>query len=151
MKTTLHRARKAMSAYDAERAAPSAERFASHQRVLERFLAGLATHDVAAIEQLLSDDVCALSDGGEFLAARRPILGASRVARMYVSLARKRTGGSFSLRTLNGLPALVAVFDGARPGEASRVVTRCDLDRDGKIVAVHSILATAKIAHLFSG
>src|SRR5581483_7432598 len=78
--------------------------------------------------------------GGEAPAGRVPVVGASRVAKLYVNLVHRHAAclGPFGWRMLNGLPALVA------PGYALRV----DVDADGRITAVHALLASRKLAAL---
>ncbi len=147
VRTTHHRARRAMAAYDRRRCVPGRDLQQRTRAALERFLAALTQGDLPAVEAMLADDVEARSDGGgEFQAARRPIRGRSRVARFYWNLARR--GGQaarITLRMLNGLPAAVVELAPAGDRLAPRFVTRVDVDADGRIVAVHSVLASAKL------
>jgi RNA polymerase sigma-70 factor (ECF subfamily) len=97
---------------------------------------------------LLADDVRSLSDGaGEFHAARVPVVGKAKVARFFLGLAKRRTAGSFRIevRMLNGLPALVADFGPGRPGDPPRGIIRADLGPDGRVHAIHAVLATRKL------
>jgi RNA polymerase sigma-70 factor (ECF subfamily) len=87
VKTTHLRARRAMAAYDRARIRPTRELQRETRRALEGFLDCLSRGDVKGIEALLAADVRQLSDGGgEFGAARRPIVGAARVAGFFVGL-----------------------------------------------------------------
>src|SRR5262249_47315926 len=152
VKTTLHRARARMAAYDRARTIPTRALQERTRTALERFVGALAAADLPALESLLSDSVRALSDGaGEFHAARVPVVGRTRVACFHWNIARRRTGGTPSrieMRMLNGLPALlIELTDDAR-GEAARFVIRADVDADDRIVALHSILATRKLTAL---
>jgi RNA polymerase sigma-70 factor (ECF subfamily) len=155
VKTTHHRARRRMADYDRSRALPTRERQARTRAALERFVAALATADLAALESLLVESVRATSDGGgEFHAARVPVLGRTRVARFHWNIARRRTATavpSVEIRMLNGLPALVVGLRDRAPGEAARFVIRADVDDDGLIVALHSILASDKLTALARG
>lgn len=147
VKTTHHRARRALAAYDRARCIPTRERRARTQQALEALLASLASDDPGAVERLLAADVVAVTDGaGEFHAARKPIVGPARVARFFRNIAtRRRTAARVGFTTVNGLPAaLVQVPDG-RPGEPPRFMLRCDVDERGRITALHSVLATAKL------
>jgi RNA polymerase sigma factor (sigma-70 family) len=148
VKTTHHRARRAMREYDRARCIPTRALQERTRAVLERFVAGLATGDRAAVEALLAEDVRAVSDGaGEVHAARVPIVGRARVARFYANLAARRGPlARLELRLLNGLPALVAELPPGPPGEARRFVLRCDLDAAGRIARLHTILAARKLA-----
>jgi RNA polymerase sigma factor (sigma-70 family) len=152
VKTTHHRARRRMAAYDRRRALPTRERQARTRAALERFVAALAAADLPALEALLAESVRATSDGGgEFHAARVPIVGRTRVARFHWNIARRRTAAappSVELRMLNGLPALVIGLADRARGEAARFVIRADVDDDGRIIALDSILATAKLSAL---
>ncbi|HJQ85694.1 MAG TPA: sigma-70 family RNA polymerase sigma factor [Candidatus Binatia bacterium] len=158
VKTTHHRARRRMAAYDCSRTVPTRALQERTQAALERFVGALAAADLPAIESLLSESVRAMSDGaGEFHAARVPIVGRTRVARFHWNIARRRTATALpgmELRMLNGLPALlIEMRDGAR-NEPARFVIRADVDAEGRIVALHLILATRKltaIAHESSG
>jgi RNA polymerase sigma-70 factor (ECF subfamily) len=146
VKTTHHRARRALEPYDHARSRATPELAARAKDALHRFLHGLATADVAAVEALLTEDARALSDGaGEFAAARRPILGRARVARLYLGLMRRSPAGMrMELRMLNGLPALVA----EQPSDgktAPRLTLQCAVDAEGRITTVYSVLATRKL------
>jgi RNA polymerase sigma-70 factor (ECF subfamily) len=148
VKTSLHRARKAMSVYDGNRCRPSRALADRTAAVLKEFLAALTAGDAAACRALLAENVVCLSDGGEeFVAAKVPIVGRDRVLKFQLGLMR--VGGSSLLgveaREVNGMPALVARFRPELPRQAPRAVLRCDLDASGKIVAMYSILATAKL------
>ncbi len=89
---------------------------AAAQGVAERFLAAAATGDVQSLMDLLAPDVVFLGDGGGVVsAARRPVHGADRVARLVAGLFRKGTTmGELGLRfaVYNGMPALVVSLDG---------------------------------------
>ena len=147
VKTSHYRARRAMRDYDRARCVPTRRLQERTRQALERFLTCLLNHDVAAIEALLTANVQAVSDGGgEFLAALRPVVGRDKVVRFY-SKTNERRGSSARLhmRMLNGLPALVIEFTDNAPREVSRMVMRCDLNPDGQIKVLHSILASRKL------
>jgi RNA polymerase sigma-70 factor (ECF subfamily) len=145
VKTTHHRARRAMSAH--ERRKWSADLAEQTRETLERFLASLAAHDVPAIESMLADGVRSMSDGGgEFSAARNVIVGRERVLRFLVGLASKYGAHiATEMRTLNGLPAVVIDVPRSSARFAPRFVLRIDLGADGRIAEVHAILATRKL------
>jgi len=148
VKTSLHRARKAMSAYDTARMRPTAALASRTRAALENFLAALTAGDAASCRALLAERVVALSDGGdEFLAAKVPVVGPDRVVKLEFGLMRSIGAGigAVTMREVNGLPAVVVELNATRPRYAPRVVIRCDLDATGKIVALHSILATRKL------
>ncbi len=147
VKVSHHRARRAMRDYDRACCVPTRTLQERTRQALERFLTCLINQDVAAIEALLTADVHAVSDGGgEFLAALRPVVGRDKVVRFYTK-TNERRGPSvrLNIRMMNGLPALVIEFTDNAPREASRMVMRCDLDPDGRIKVLHSILASRKL------
>lgn len=148
VKVLHHRARRRMAAYDRTRRPPTRDLADATRTALAAFLGGITRGDVAAVEALLAADVRAISDGaGEFHAARRVVVGPTRVARFFVGLARRRpTTLATTLRTVNGLPALVVEFGPGLAGDPPRGVVRLDLDAGGRIAAVHSVLATRKLA-----
>lgn len=77
--------------------------------LLERLLAAVATGDVAGVTALLADDAVLVSDGGGVVsAARRPVVGADRVARFLVGIAtRVPDGVTMTEEELNGEDCLV--------------------------------------------
>jgi RNA polymerase sigma-70 factor (ECF subfamily) len=148
VKTVHHRARRAMAAYDRTRRPPTRDLCAATRQVLHDLVGAVITGDAARMEALLADDVRSVSDGaGEFHAARVPVVGKARVARFFLGLAKRRTAGSFRIevRMLNGLPALVADFGPGRPGDPPRGIIRADLGPDGRVHAIHAVLATRKL------
>jgi len=86
VKTTHHRARKAMAAYDGARVIPTASVRDATRAALAQFLQCLDRNDVRGVEALLAEDVRTLTDGGgEYQAALRPIVGRDKVTRFYVA------------------------------------------------------------------
>jgi RNA polymerase sigma-70 factor (ECF subfamily) len=147
VKTTHHRARRALAPYEQNRCRPTPDLVARSTEALQRFLTSLMMDDVAAVQAQLAEGVVALNDGGgQFFAARRPVVGAAKVAKL--NLGIKDLGPPVSrweIRSLNGLPALVAERDGATAKDAPRFVLRVDIDAEGRISALHTILATSKL------
>ncbi|TWS21389.1 RNA polymerase sigma-70 factor [Tsukamurella asaccharolytica] len=88
---------------------------ATARDVAERFLAATASGDVQSLMDLLAPDVVYVGDGGGVKsAARRPVLGADRVARMMIGTLRKSGDfGEMGLRfgVFNGMPGVVVSFD----------------------------------------
>lgn len=148
VRQTLGRARKAMAAYDRTRqpiTEPLQQRTAE---VLGRFLQHLQAGDAAGMEKLLAEDVVLTNDSnGVFHAARKPVVGAAKVARFHLKVARDELP-RVAVRMLNGLPAIVGEFDTAPEGFARRFVTLGWLDADGRIAEIHGIVAPAKLGTL---
>ncbi|WP_338596544.1 RNA polymerase sigma-70 factor [Saccharopolyspora sp. SCSIO 74807] len=82
---------------------------AAQQRLVERFLAAARDGDLARLERLLAADVVSWSDGGgKASAARHPVAGGARVARLIAGLLRKAPDEvAVRVREVNGGPALV--------------------------------------------
>jgi RNA polymerase sigma-70 factor (ECF subfamily) len=150
VKTTHHRARAAMDAYDAARRPPTRALQDETRAALERFAAALASGDVAQVEALLNPAAITINDtGGDYRAALRVVVGSSRVARFYLGLMKKGAAPArIVVRALNGLPALVVEVDDPPPRVAPRLVMRCELGADGRIDQIHVVLARAKLQAL---
>lgn len=153
VKVSLHRAHRALADYDRERCVPTPAMQARTRGAIETLLGALARGDIRAAEKLLADSVEALSDGGgEFFAARVPIVGRDRVLGFYAKLARRRLpGAALEIRNLNGLPALLGSFDDAPPGQPPRIAQHVVLADDGRVKQILSVLATPKLAALRFG
>jgi RNA polymerase sigma-70 factor (ECF subfamily) len=147
VKTTHHRARAAMEAYDGARSCPTAALRDKTRAALERFAFALSTGDLAAVEAALAPSAETVTDaGGDYLAALRHVTGASRVARFYLGLMKKVAPSRVVFKMLNGLPAVLIEVDDAPARYAPRLVVRCDVDEEGRIARVHTILARAKLS-----
>jgi RNA polymerase sigma-70 factor (ECF subfamily) len=148
VKVVHHRARAAMATYDQSRCVPTRDVQARTRAALEAFLGALVTGDVAAAEALLASDVRALTDGGgKSRAALVPIVGPQRVV-LFVRRLMEMRGMPIALesRMLNGLPAMVVVYPPAKdPMLAMHTVMRVDVDADGRIHALHSVVVDRKL------
>lgn len=120
---------------------------------VERFMTALLSHDTAALEQLLADEVRATSDaGGEFVAARKVVSGRASVASLFRGLRGGMAPNWVEFRTLNGEPALVASLGPTGLRTARSIVVRVELDGDGRIGEIQLLLATRKLTAVdFSG
>ena len=83
--------------------------------LLDRLLTAVATADVPGLTALLADDAVLVSDGGGVVsAARRPVVGADRVARLLVGIgSRVPEGTTLDEQEVNGEPCLVVRTAGA--------------------------------------
>jgi RNA polymerase sigma-70 factor (ECF subfamily) len=146
VKTTHHRARAAMQRYDASRRAPTRVLQERTRAALERFALALSTGDLAAVEAALAAGAVTTTDaGGDYRAALRHVVGASRVARFYLGLMKKIPPSRVVWRSMNGLPALIIERDDPPDRAAPRLVLRCDVGDDERITHVHAILARSKL------
>lgn len=125
-----------------------------HEQVVEamrRFFGAIAAGDRAAAEAALAEDVRVLSDGGgEFFAARKPVVGASKVAGFYLKLGRGNSGATFEFRILGGAPTLVFHREPGPDREAPTVCIQVEVDDDGRIARIFSVLSTAKVQAMLS-
>jgi RNA polymerase sigma-70 factor (ECF subfamily) len=85
-----------------------------HERLTEGFLRAVRGGDVDGLLRLLAEDVVSYSDGGgKVSAARRPVIGADRVARFWLGLAAKAPPGvEFRIALVNGRAGILTHIDG---------------------------------------
>jgi RNA polymerase sigma-70 factor (ECF subfamily) len=150
VKTTLHRARAAMAAYDRRRRPLTAER---RQRNLGAMLAlfeALRRGDHDAMVAALHPEARGINDGGGvYSAARRPVLGAAKLALFLRKVVELRGPPvRFELRTFNGLPALVSEHPTRSPLDAPLSVVCCEVDDQGRIEDLYTVLAPRKLSAL---
>jgi RNA polymerase sigma-70 factor, ECF subfamily len=147
VKTTHHRARRAMQDYDQARCVPTQTLQERTRQALERLLTCLFTRDITGLEKLLAADVRALSDGGgEFLANLKPVIGREKLLRFYLkTLEHQQTVAGYSIRTLNGLPALVVEFAQQLERRAPRFVQQCLINAQGQITTCYAVLSSRKL------
>ncbi|MEI5098929.1 RNA polymerase sigma-70 factor [Streptomyces sp. PmtG] len=111
--------------------------------MVRQFLTAATDGDVAGLERLLAKDVVVWSDGGgKVSAARRPVFGADKVARLLIGAAShpRVAGAVFDVRTVNGEPAVVAHLGGA-------LIAVMHLEfEDGNVTAVRNLVNPAKLA-----
>lgn len=108
-------------------------------------LAAVSTGDIGSVVGLLAPDVVSLSDGGaERHAARRAVVGADRVARLLVNVARRESAAvALQVVAINGRPGLLFTRD----GEVDMVLC-ADVDAAGRIGRVYSVLNPDKLGHV---
>ncbi len=106
----VHRARQHV---DAGGARYRADR-ATHDEVVERFLAACQNADLDALLTVLAPDVVLVSDGGGVAKAPvRPISGEDKVGRFIIGATTKGVAGTtIGLEVFNGQVGLVARLDG---------------------------------------
>jgi RNA polymerase sigma-70 factor (ECF subfamily) len=84
----------------------------AQREVTERFLAAAVTGDVEALLAAMAPDVVLVADGGgRVTAARRPIVGADKVARFLAAVGPQGVdlpGLRVEVADINGAPAVVA-------------------------------------------
>lgn len=135
-----HRARRHVDARrPREEVSTSATRTA-----LESFQRAVETGDLQGLLDVLAPEVVLLSDGGGIKqAARRPVLGADKVARFAVGAMRK-TGAEISaeLTQVNGSPAFLLRVDGQLDGVMAVRVG------DGRITGLYYVRNPHKLSRV---
>jgi RNA polymerase sigma-70 factor (ECF subfamily) len=114
------------------------------QRLAFAFAAAAGSGDLAALEELLAEDVVLWSDGGAARrAARRPVVGRDRVARFVTNVAQRGyVDGTVEYVHLNGEPAVIV------RNERGPVLTMAVDIGDGVIQAIHTVVNPEKLRHL---
>jgi RNA polymerase sigma-70 factor (ECF subfamily) len=150
VRITLHRARKAMAAYDGDRQPLGAGSVAAVEAALHQIMACIATRDAAAARDLFEANAVGLGDGGgRYHAARVPVVGAEKIIRMYMKLAtRSGPDAKFEIRRVNGLPALVGEDPAPKSPNAPRVVLMIALGPSGRVRSLFSVIAPEKLGHV---
>lgn len=122
---------------------------AKHARLIAAFTAATQSGDVAALRQLLAEDVRVVTDGGGTVRAALDVIdGADNAARFLVGVTRKRADAwwrdDFRVRlaTLNGLPGLIVA------GSEGAVQTAAFEIEDGVVRALYVVRNAEKLRHL---
>jgi RNA polymerase sigma-70 factor (ECF subfamily) len=118
---------------------------AREHELVGNLLATIASGDIDSVMALLAPDVVLLSDGGAHRhAARRPVVGADRVARLVVNLARRLLPTSeVRMVQVNGETGLLFLQDGRPDSTLSFSFTP-----DGRVRRFYSQLNPEKLRHL---
>lgn len=123
-----HRARDHVAARRPRTAVSNAEQ----QEVVDRFLAAVRGGDMQGLLDVLAPDVVVVSDGGGYVtAARRPIVGAQKVAGFLLGAARS---ADMEVKTvwINGSPG-------------------CRIDVDGELMTAVSVsVENGRITHMYA-
>lgn len=152
VKVVTHRARRTMAEYDTDRCIPSRVTPLA-MSLLPRLMECLTSENIDGLVDLLANDVRSVTDsGGRYAAARKTIVGIDRVARFMVGVLKKLNlhveSLSVSVRSLNGLPTLVAVHPAQNPRWASRTIMTFVPSEDGRLRTHFSTSADDKLIFL---
>jgi RNA polymerase sigma-70 factor (ECF subfamily) len=113
-----------------------------HDEVVGAFVLAAAGGDLASLVGTLDSDVVLTSDGGGAVnAARRPVLGADRVARFILGIAAKHEGGIVPVQ-VNGATGLAVMAGDDLHSVVSLTV------RGSLISRVDIVLAPEKLRHV---
>jgi RNA polymerase sigma-70 factor, ECF subfamily len=113
------------------------------ERMLRAFKAAADAGDIARLVELLDPEAVYVGDGGDKVkAARRPVRGAERIARLTVRQTEIRRPDAFRVIEVNGHPALATY----RGGELVWLDT-VEI-ADGRITAFRRLANPEKFAHI---
>lgn len=116
-----------------------------HEEVVERLVLAVNTGDLQGLLEVLAPEVVSVADGGGKVrgAARRPIVGAEKLARYLVGGMAKVEGTLVAAATwVNGQPGVRMELDGVLVGVVSLTV------EGGRITQVYSIANPDKLGWL---
>lgn len=134
-----HRARSHVAARRPREVVTQAET----REALAAFQRATETGDLQALLNLLAPDVVFLGDGGGVKqAVARPVVGASKVARMLLGGLTKVTGWEMEPAQVNGYPALIFKFEGQLD---TVIALRID---NGLISGLYAVRNPAKLSHM---
>ncbi|MGH3906404.1 MAG: sigma-70 family RNA polymerase sigma factor [Pseudonocardiaceae bacterium] len=135
---------------------PARVGLAEQRRVLDAFLAAVATGDVQAVVTLLHPDAVMIGDGGgKERTARRPVRGADKVARFLLGLLERYGFGQVDparMVLVNGdLGMIIPEWpgDAEHPTPAAGRVS-CFTIRDGRIAAIYDVVNPDKLTRALS-
>src|SRR5215216_3558777 len=150
VRVTLHRARRTMKEYDRSRVTLGTVRNEKTRGAIGRFVECLKNRDAEGLEQILTEDVVVISDGGrEVMALRSPMRGRHKVLQLVTRLNEVHGETTrTSLCTLNGLPALLINRGKVKEGHASRFTMQCEVDDSGRIAQLRYVFAPSKLTAL---
>jgi RNA polymerase sigma-70 factor, ECF subfamily len=137
------RTRRKLAHERAQTRRPDAEH---EQRMIEQLLVATTSGDIDGVMQLLAPDVVHLGDGGaDRHAARRPVVGPERVARLLTNLAQRLVplGYSARLATVNGGTGVVFEHEGHVDS-----VMSLSLAADGRVRRVYIQRNPDKLEHV---
>jgi RNA polymerase sigma-70 factor (TIGR02957 family) len=115
------------------------------EEVVGRLVAALNTGDLRGLMDVLAPDVVSVADGGGKVrgAARRPIVGADRVARYVLGGMAKAKGALGAIATwVNGEPGIRMEMDGQLLGIVSFAI------EDGRVTRIFTIANPEKLGRL---
>jgi RNA polymerase sigma factor (sigma-70 family) len=154
----LHRARQRLAARGVSSRSSSslsslnARRQEQRAAALTQLVQALLTDDVALAMSLLRADVVAVGDGGGvYAAAAVPVSGRAKVLALLFGVRRfwPQATSSFAPYAINGAPALLMWrTDPVAAPVAPRAALCIEVDNDGLIHRVYSVLADEKLAAL---
>ncbi len=139
VRQTAHRAREHVAARRPRMKVDRSEQ----RRVVERFLAVLASGDMQGLMDVLAPDVIVVADGGGLVAAaRRPIVGADKVVAFLSKFSSLVPAAVVDTLWLNGALGGRVVLDGELDTVISFIV------EDGRISRMYAVRNPNKLSRL---
>ena len=139
VRQTAHRARRHVAA---RRPRVKVDR-SEQQRVVEQFLAALASGDMQGLMEVLAPDVVVVADGGGLVAAaRQPISGAEKVVAFLSKFAVLAPSAVVDTLWINGAPGGRIVLD----GEVNTVISF--VLENGRITRMYAVRNPHKLGAL---
>ena len=137
------RARKAVRSNISAQAVPSTD----HEKLFSLFSQAISTGNADALKSLLRDDVIAYSDGGGLKqAALRPIFGADKVTRLFMTFSKNTTDDIATIRgvlaRINGAPGVLIYINEILEQTLSVEIT------GNRISAIYMVRNPEKLRHL---
>ena len=125
--------------------APAARPEGARAQVVQELLVAIAMGDIGAVVSKLAPDAVCVSDGGALRrAARRPVVGAERVARFLVTSSRRGyDAAEFRAATVNGCPGIVVSVGGAVDFAGS-----FEVDDEGRVSGIWLVRNPEKLTNL---
>lgn len=151
VKTTHHRARRVMREYEERRFVPRRSLVEKTGLVVGQLVEFLTNRDTEGAARLLAANVVSVSDGGgEFFAAKVPVVGRAKVALLLSNLFKATAGFTSKSRVveLNGLFAVATERENAPPGYAGKLAMLFQLDGEGLIERIYFVMASRKLKAL---
>ncbi|MGH4024562.1 MAG: RNA polymerase sigma factor SigJ [Pseudonocardiaceae bacterium] len=142
------RARRSVTSADP----PGRAELSEQRKVLDAFLAALASGDLATVVGLLHPDVVLIGDsGGKARTARRPVRSADKVARFLLGLLERYGPGQLGLARLVLVNGDLGMIVPPWPGDAEHPVpaagrVSCFVLRDGRIAAIYDVVNPDKLS-----
>lgn len=146
VRVILHRARKLVDQAASRSRSDLADRLHDEKvrAAIEQFMAAVATGDAQTLARVLTQDVRITTDaGGEFVAARKVVVGRKSVSSLLRGISVPPRW--LELRHVNGELALVGELPPTPLRTARHVLLRVELDDEGRIRELHLVLATRKL------
>jgi RNA polymerase sigma-70 factor (ECF subfamily) len=115
-----------------------------HRAILGRFVVAASQGDLASLELMLADHAIIRTDGGgKATAARKPVHGASAVARFVIGVAKKaHADAEIELAEVNGVAGLVWKVGGVPQGAMTIAV------EGDRIFAIDLVVNPDKLTHV---